>query len=752
MRRKRKRKIKIKNNFLIFTSIIFLIACINYNVFAASQNGKKANTSSNDILEISKSAQAVNNNRPSELKDRSYKISLDARASSAALKDIKPKDVILVLDTSGSMLSPATGSIRPIDSLKDSVKNFSNKILKNSKNQISLITFSNEYKQINNIKYLNNDGILYTGEVNYKGKIQKIYIYKYLPSKTSNSSGHIKYENYYGYMMIGNKKKCVSIQRIIDSEDYSDNYYLIMGNDEDSSILQGFTNNSNLIDSKIDTIQAGGGTDTQSALNKVRKQLKVSQNDGREKYVIVFTDGMPNMLVDFSDYDWENMSDAEKKQLESLGVTSIDDYCVYKTIETFKNIENSNGDVNFISLGFKSRDSEAFNGKTYGPENFLRSIQNYNDKIQPGCNGLIYIKNPNDIQGIYDEIANKILNNVTNDAIITDTVPEGFEIVKGSEEPKGAIIKNNTITWSKQTIGKENKNYTFKIKAKNTNFGTENIISEKNVTENPKVNITNGKDMDTNTNATISYTYNLDNSKHEQTFNVPHVSVPNDASLDLSSNKTYYYGDKIKLKDLIKYLNIKYGPEDGYTYIWSDNHGHSITLNNQKKNAKVGNTFDKNSKGDDSITLTEDTTFTLQITKENAYDKDGRSKLDLKDSINIKVINPKVTIIKKVDGESNSNSVFSFKVIGNNNIWNLNINENKPFTLTNLTKGTYTLSEIESQGYKLESIKVNGKEISLNKPTFSISDDNYNIQIEILNKKLNKSIYYNDTETIKNKF
>ncbi|MBP1890612.1 Mg-chelatase subunit ChlD [Clostridium moniliforme] len=744
-----KGKRKIKNSFLILTSIIFLIACINYNVFAASQNGKEVNTSNNDILEINKSAQAVNNNRPSQLNDRSYKISLNARACSAALKDTRPKDIILVLDTSGSMLVPATGSIKPIDSLKDSVKNFSNKILKNSKNQISLITFSNEYKQINNIKYLNNDGILYTGEVNYKGKIQTIYINKYL---SSNSSGYTDYENYYGYMMIGNKKKGVSIQRIINSEDNSDNYYLIMGNDEDSSLLQGFTNNSNLIDSKIDTIQAGGGTDTQSALNKVRKQLKVSRNDGRERYVIVFTDGMPNMLVDFSDYDWNNMSDAEKKQLESLKIKNIDDYYVYKTIETFKNIENSNKDVNFISLGFESRDSEAFNGETYGPENFLRSIQNYNDKIQPGCNGVIYIKNPNDIQGIYDEIANKILNNVTEDAIITDTVPDGFEIVNGSEEPKGAIIKNNTITWSKQEIGKENMTYTFKIKAKDTNFGTENLISEKNVTENPKLDITNSKDMNTNTNATISYTYNLDNSKHEQTFNVPHVSVPNDASLDLSSNKTYYYGDKIKLKDLIKYLNIKYGPEDGYTYIWSDNHGHSITLNNQKKNAKVGNTFDKNSKGDDSITLTEDTTFTLEIIKENKYDKDGTSKLDLKDSVNIKVINPKVTIIKKVDGEGDSNNVFSFKVTGNNNTWNLDVNENKPFTLTNLTKGTYTLSEIEAQGYKLESIKVNGKEISLNKPTFSISDDNYNIQIEILNKKLNKSIYYNDTETIKNKF
>lgn len=720
-----KGKRKIKNSFLILTSVIFLIACINYNVFAASQNGKEVNTSNNDILEISKSAQAVNNNRSSQLNDRSYKISLNARASSAALKNTNPSDIILVLDKSASMYYPAEGySEIPIKCLKKSVKKFANEILKESpKSKISVITFS-------------------SGGPNCdaKGRVKS----EIVPSGDPAMEGDLM-EGYFIYK--GNWEK-ISVRRcgngyigiIYDSKKYSgetfdvewggQNYYAEVdhGNADDAQVLTNFTSNLSTIKNDVNNIVAGGSTDTQSAFFKVKDQLNSIKNDNRSKYVILFTDGLPNVLV--GDYN-EGSDDV-----------------IQETINTYKEIENNNKDVDFISLGFKSRDSEGYARS----EKFLKSVQNYNNQIKPGCNGLIYIENPDDIQGTYDEIANKVLNSATNDAIITDTVPDGFEIVNGSEEPKGAIIKNNTITWSKQEIGKENMTYTFKIKAKDTNFGTENLISEKNVTENPKLDITNSKDMNTNTNATISYTYNLDDSKHEQTFNVPHVSVPNDASLDLSSNKTYYYGDKIKLKDLIKYLNIKYGPEDGYTYIWSDNHGHSITLNNQKKNAKVGNTFDKNSKGDDSITLTEDTTFTLEIIKENKYDKDGTSKLDLKDSVNIKVINPKVTIIKKVDGEGDSNNVFSFKVTGNNNTWNLDVNENKPFTLTNLTKGTYTLSEIEAQGYKLESIKVNGKEISLNKPTFSISDDNYNIQIEIVNKKLNKSIYYNDTETIKNKF
>ncbi|MDQ0150276.1 VWA domain-containing protein [Eubacterium multiforme] len=744
-----KRKKKIRNSFLILIGIIFLTAGINFKVFASNENEKNIRTSNNDLLEISKTAKAIHNERSDQLKDRSYNIDLNVKAKEEALKNQKPKDIILVLDQSGSMRHPNSGEKKPIDSLKESVKNFSDGVLKNPKNQISIITFSNNYKEINNVKKINEDGVLSIGEIDYKGKKHTIYITKLL---SSSSNRYSIYEEYSGYIFIGNKKKISSIERVIDYSYGSDKYYLTIGNDEDSNIIQDFTNNIKVINSKIDSIQEGGGTNTQSALNKVEEQLKASKNDGREKYVIVFTDGLPNMLVDFSMHDWEYMNSKYKKYLKSIGITNISQYYIYKTIETYRNIENLNKDVHFISLGFKSRDSEAFNGEKYGPENFLRSIQNYNNEIEPNCNGLIYIKDPNDIQKIYDKISNEITS-VTDNATITDIVPDGFEIVKGSEQPKGAIIENNKITWIKQSIGLNNTKYTFNIKAKDTNFGTENLISDKNTVENPKVNISKDKDMMTNTEATVNYTYNLDNSKHTQTFNVPYVQVPNRGKLNLIDNpRTYYYGEKIKLKDLIKKLNIKYGPEDGYTYIWSDNHGHSITLNNEKKNAKVGNTFDKNSIDKDSITLTDDTTFTLEIKGESKYDNDGKAILDLKDSVNIKVINPKVTIVKKVDGESNSNNVFSFKVTGNNNTWNLDIKQNSTFTLNNLKKGTYTLSEINSQGYKLESIKINGKEVNLNNLSFSIDDENANIQIEIVNKKLPKSNYYNNTQVIKNEF
>lgn len=715
-----KRKRKIKNSFLILISIIFLTAGINFKVFAANENGKNISTSNNDLLEISKTAKAIHNERSDQLKDRSYKIDLNVKAKEEALKNQKPKDVILVLDQSGSMYFPAYGRNKPIDCLKKSVSKFSKDLLSASPNsKISLIAFSSggkdrdskekEYREI--IPF--DGGDLYKGWVIYDGEYEKVKV-----GQESDGS-------YWGkmYDLKDNSEKS------FPAKYFNGRWHIIVdvGDPEDAQLKTDFTNNLSEIEKQINSISAGGGTNTESALFKVDSQLKKVKNNSNEKYVIFFTDGMPNMLV---------------------GDFSSSDNVMERTIDTYKSIESKNRNVHFISLGFKSQDSEDSNRSRY----FLRSIENYNTQIDPYCKGLIYIKDPNDIQAIYDKISNKITS-VTDDATITDTVPDGFEIVKGSEEPKGAIIENNKIMWTKQSIGKDNMTYTFNIKAKDTNFGTENLISDKNTVENPKVNISKDKDMMTNTEATVNYTYNLDNSKHTQTFNVPHVQVPNTGELNLIDNpRTYYYGEKIKLKDLIKTLNVKYGPEDGYTYIWSDNHGHSITLNNEKKNAKAGNSFDKNSTDNDSITLTDDTTFTLEIKGESKYDNDGKATLDLKDSVNIKVINPKVTIVKKVDGENNSDNVFSFKVTGNNNTWNLDIKQNSTFTLNNLKKGTYTLSEIDSQGYKLESIKINGKEVNLDNPSFSIDDENANIQIEIVNKKLPKSNYYNNTEIMENEF
>ncbi len=716
-----KKKRAIRNSFLILISIIFLTAGINFKAFAANGSKGGTSTSNSDLLEISKTAKAIHNERSDQLKDRSYKIDLNVKAKESSIKVSSPKDIILVLDKSGSM-GPNYYYNSPINILKKSAINFSNNILNNSPDsKISIITFSenNEIK-IYDLKLADNS----YNDKTYKGKI-KVYNREYgvvchVDEYTKKTYAYVNYNGqliYEDNVIFKNGSYYIK-----DSKNfYDDNGY------NDAEIDVDFTNNKDKINNVVKNIESDGATNTQSALFKVKKQLGKVKDDNREKYVIFFTDGMPNRLCT------EDSSGGDK-------------YIMDQTIKTYNKIESQNPDVHFISLGF---------GRSFQnyAEYFLPKIQNYNKNIDPNSNGLIYIDNVNDIEKVYNKIEEKILTNITNNATITDIVPDGFEIVKGSEEPKGAIIENNKIMWSKQSIGKDNMTYTFRIKAKDTNFGTENLISDKNTVENPKVNISKDKDMMTNTEATVNYTYNLDNSKHTQTFNVPHVQVPNTGELNLIDNpRTYYYGEKIKLKDLIKDLNIKYGPEDGYTYIWSDNHGHSITLNNEKKNAKAGNTFDKNSTDNDSITLTDDTTFTLEIKRENNYDKDGKAILDLKDSVDIKVINPKVTIVKRVDGESNSNNVFSFKVTGNNNTWNLDLNQNSTFTLNNLKKGTYKLSEIDSQGYKLESIKINGKEVSLDNPSFSINDDNANIQIEIVNKKLSKSNYYNNTQIIKNEF
>ncbi|MGL4572502.1 MAG: collagen-binding domain-containing protein [Clostridium sp.] len=698
------------------------------------------NTNSNDILNINKTADYTYKDS-NELNNREYNIKLEASVKKNIIDDEKPKDIMLVLDTSGSMMDNNGVAAK---NLVSSAKGFSKKILENSKNKIATVAFSaiSPYVTDMDYYYYKNGKRFYKGNINYYGKSDNTEV---LIDPATYRRNYYGYEYYTGYINYGqNNQKQVVIEK---SYDKYNRWVLriVSGIPEDAEILNGFTNNLSDITNKLDKISFGGGTDTQASIGKIDQLLQTTKGDtDRDKYVIFFTDGMPNVV--------------ESGQILSMN------QCVDETIKSFNKLADQNKDTKFVSLGFKSSTLQVDGNSDLAKktEELLKAIGRDNSNIDPSCkNGVIYIDKPEDIGKVYDEIYNKISTNV-KDAKIVDTVPDNFEIIAGSESPKGAVINGNTITWDNQFVGGDNVEYTFKVRAKDTFVGNSmndsNYMNEKG-------------QVPTNTQATIEYTNPIKSNKVVQEFPIPKVNVPNLCTLNLK-NETVLYGDKIKLSELINNLVVKYGPKDGYKYTWTDDKGNKIDLNNQTKNDKSGNNFDANSK-EYGITMKEDTNYTLEITNDNI------PNFNLKSTGKVTVIKPEIQVTKKVvdeDGNSvNSDGLFSFnlsqKYSGDNHVeitkqeWNTDIKENSTFTMKNIVRGIYTFRERDNQGYNLKSMKVNGENVDINNVKFEVSLNNGKltinnkvvndkkpvINIEITNIK-NNIDFQNSTNVITNNF
>ncbi|WP_338631152.1 collagen-binding domain-containing protein [Clostridium baratii] len=723
----------IVNNFNQRNGGNFCNAIFDWKNFDDSNN----NESNNDILNINKTAEYDSKDANQSLNNREYTIKLQASVKKDIVNEAKPKDIILVLDTSGSMRGD------PEKNLISSAKTFSKKVLENPKNKIATVTFAAKSPYITDIDYyyVKNGKRFYRGYFDYYKDGEKTEV---LIDPSSYKREY--YYNYYtGYINYGSKDQKEVLVQISDDWKYA---VVVSGIPNDAQILNNFTNNIQDIYSKLNRIGFGGGTNTQAAIAKIDELLQSVKNDSsREKYVIFFTDGMPNMLVDSKDrlYDEEYTN---------------------RTIDSFNKIFGKDNSTKFISLGFKSDtlivNKNTNNSTVSSSEKLLKALGKNNSEMGSICkDGIIYIEKPEDIGKIYNDIYEKISSNVS-DAKITDIVPDNFEIVKGSEYPKGATLNGNTIVWDNQLVGESTKEFTFKIKAKDTFAG--NMPNDLDYINKPG-------QIATNTKATIEYTNPIKNNKVVQEFPIPKVNVPNSYKLELK-NKTVLYGDRVKLSDLINKLEIKYGPKDGYKYTWTDDKGNKIVLDNEQMNALSGNNFEKDSK-DYGIVMKDDTTYTLEITNDNI------PNFDLKSSGKVTVLKPTIHVTKKVIDKNgkpvDSDGVFSFNINqeynGNEHVylnkqeWNADVLNNNTFIIKNVVRGTYNFRERDSHGYTLKDIKINGKsvdinncnfEVSLNKDKVEVNNIAFNskepvINIEITNVQ-NEIDFENSTNVITNNF
>ena len=158
-------------------------------------------------------------------------------------------------------------------------------MLSDKNNRISVITFSQSYNIIKDIKDASNGWIL--------GKIYNYQDNKNIPIYIDTNNYINNNTNYYwGYINYGTESE----RRVVVNHRYN-GYLIESGIPSDSDLLVDFTSDKNTAINKIKDIGAGGGTDAESALDKVQTQLEKIKDSKRGKYVIFFTDGLDRKSV-----------------------------------------------------------------------------------------------------------------------------------------------------------------------------------------------------------------------------------------------------------------------------------------------------------------------------------------------------------------------------------------------------------------------------------------------------------------------
>nr|WP_255639091.1 SpaA isopeptide-forming pilin-related protein [Blautia massiliensis (ex Durand et al. 2017)] len=458
-------------------------------------------------------------------------------------------------------------------------------------------------------------------------------------------------------------------------------------------------NKSGLKDLKDFTneLKANGGTDPQVGLNDAKDKLNKLKNDGRPKYVILFTDGMPTGGGDTWSTTAQKAAETSAKELKQAG------YTVYT-----------------IGYGFSANSSAA---------KFLAGdgTKKYPGIASPNC-----AFTANDATRL-GEIFRDIQNTITQDieitgAKVTDVIDSRFDLLDENGSPivleEGGIANayggtvslvngNYQIQWTDQTIpNKKNGewNKTIKVKAK------DNFVGGNNVT----TNVSPGSKISTGYGAV----------------ELPQPTVNVKVNLVVKDKDVWIYkGDRVPTNDEI--LNQLFSEsETSYSKgtisaVDAENH---ITLQWFKKD-KDGNQTNI-SKEDMATTPDDDTEYYLEVTynpNEASTDKskantnqyvvgDAEKAYNPKNSNNpygiykIHVIKGQIQITKNVRETSDANRTFTFNVnakkgqnVSNSQVVSVTVKANETsgtVTLSDLSRGEYTVTEDNADGYFIQAFDI----------------------------------------------
>lgn len=455
----------------------------------------------------------------------------------------------------------------------------------------------------------------------------------------------------------------------------------------------GAAKNAQDLKSFVNALKADGGTDPGVGLSTAKTKLDAVANDGKTKCVVLFTDGEPTGGGNSWDTDAQNNAEENAKALRDEG------YTVYT-----------------IGFALNDKSKKFLAGGTYnGTE--------YPGIASPGC-----AKVADDAASL-GEIFKEIENTITKDidivgATVTDVIDSRFVIVKDNGETiknedlengktitlnNGGVVSldkkgNQVITWTDQTILNKKKgewSNTITVKAKDDYIGGNNVPT--NVTPDSK--ITTGYGEAVLPQPKVNVKAELTVRDKEVTIykgdNLPDKSTVLNEMFDLAGNTSKY--------------NIS---PDSFTIKWYSNP--ECTTEVTDLTADVNATYYLKvsyNAGKPSIESTANTSNNIAGDADHIVDAVNKNDLTKPYGVyTIKVISGKIQITKKLKSTLDTECTFYFSIKDESGKEIKKVSITVPANsdeatyigdeLKNLSRGTYTVSEEDSNGYVLTDYQV----------------------------------------------
>lgn len=461
--------------------------------------------------------------------------------------------------------------------------------------------------------------------------------------------------------------------------------------------LQEAKSGENSLKDFTNKLKANGGTDPQVGLNDAKNKLDTLKDDGRPKYVILFTDGMPTGSGNTWSPTAQEAAETSATALKTAG------YTVYT-----------------IGYGFDDNSREA---------KFLAGDVTNGYPGIASSNCAFTANDATKLGGIFKDIQNTITQDISiTGATITDIIDPRFELLKDDgtlytqdDLNNGVSVNGGTVSlvngnyqiqWTDQTIpNKKNGewNKTIKVKAKDNFVGGNNVTT--NVSPESKISTGYG-----------------DVELPQPTVNVKVNLVVKDKDVWIYKGDTVPTNDEI-LNQLFSESETSYSKG---TISAADAEGH-ITLQWFRKD-KAGNRTDI-SKEHMATTPDDDTEYYLEVTynpnetstdesktntnqyvvgnAEKAYNPDNRN--NPYGIYKIHVIKGQIQITKNVTEASDTGRTFTFNVNAKNgqNVSDSQVsvtvkaNETSgTVTLPDLSRGEYTVTEDNADGYFIQTFDI----------------------------------------------
>lgn len=455
----------------------------------------------------------------------------------------------------------------------------------------------------------------------------------------------------------------------------------------------GVGNNAQDLKSFVDKLNADGGTDPGVGLSNAKTKLDAVANDGKTKCVVLFTDGEPTGGGSDWNTNAQKSAETNAKALRDAG------YTVYT-----------------IGFALNDRSKTFLEGGTY------------NYKKYPGIASSGCAKVADDAASL-GEIFREIENTITNDidivgATVTDVIDPRFVIVKDdgtaikNEDLKdgkpitltnGGVVSlddkgNQVVTWTDQTIPNKKRgtwDKTITVKAKEDYIGGNNVPT--NVTPDSK--ITTGYGEVVLPQPKVNVKAKLEVGDKEVTIykgdNLPDKSTVLNEMFDLAGNTSKY--------------NIS---PDSFTIKWYSNP--ECTTEVTDLTADVNATYYLKvsyNAGEPSAESNANTSNNIAGDADHIVDAVNKNDLTKPYGVyTIKVISGKIQITKKLESTLDTDCTFNFSIKDKSGEEIKKVSITVPANsdeatyngdeLKNLSRGTYTVSEEDSNGYVLTDYQV----------------------------------------------